>query len=41
MNIILIIDNEKEFSESIKMILEYKGYAVDYSTSTIKGLSKI
>ena len=33
MNTILIIDDEKEICESIKMILEYEGYVVDYSTS--------
>jgi two-component system nitrogen regulation response regulator NtrX len=38
MNTILIIDDEKEICESIKMILEYEGYFVDYSTSASKGL---
>jgi DNA-binding response OmpR family regulator len=32
MNKILIIDDEKEICESIKMILEYEGYNVDFST---------
>ena len=41
MNTILIIDNEKEICESIKMILEYEGYGVDYSTSALKGLNII
>jgi len=39
MNTILIIDDEKEICESMKMILEYEGYSVDYSTSAIKGLN--
>jgi two-component system nitrogen regulation response regulator NtrX len=38
MNRILIIDDEKEICESIKMILEYEGYDVTYSTSAIQGL---
>ena len=41
MNTILIIDDEKEICESIKMILEYEGYIVDYSTSASKGLNII
>jgi len=41
MNTILIIDDEKEICESIKMILEYEGYFVDYSTSALKGLNLI
>ncbi|MCU0332764.1 MAG: sigma-54 dependent transcriptional regulator [Ignavibacteriaceae bacterium] len=41
MNTILIIDDEKEICESIKMILEYEGYFVDYSTSATKGLTII
>jgi len=41
MNTILIIDDEKEICESIKMILEYEGYTVDYSTSASKGLTII
>lgn len=39
MNTILIIDDEKEICESIKMILEYEGYSVDYSNSAMKGLA--
>jgi two-component system nitrogen regulation response regulator NtrX len=39
MNTILIIDDEKEICESMKMILEYEGYSVDYSTSAIQGLN--
>ena len=41
MNTILIIDDEKEICESIKMILEYEGYAVNYSTSALTGLKLI
>jgi DNA-binding NtrC family response regulator len=41
MNTILIIDDEKEICESIKMILEYEGYSVDYSTSALKGLKLV
>ena len=41
MNTILIIDDEKEICESIKMILEYEGYNVNYSTSALKGLNII
>jgi len=41
MNTILIIDDEKEICESIKMILEYEGYSVDYSTSALSGLKLI
>lgn len=38
MNTVLIVDDEKEICESIKMILEYEGYAVNASTSAIQGL---
>lgn len=38
MNSVLIIDDEKEICESIKMILEYEDYDVEYSTSALKGL---
>jgi len=38
MNKILIIDDEKEICESIKMILDYEGYDANYSTSAIQGL---
>ena len=41
MNTIFIIDDEKEICESMKMILEYEGYHVDYSTSAIKGLKSV
>ena len=41
MNTIQIIDDEKEICESIKMILEYEGYNVNYSTSAIQGLKTI
>lgn len=41
MNSILIIDDEKEICESIKMILEYENYEVDYSTNGYEGLDKI
>ncbi|NOX16834.1 MAG: sigma-54-dependent Fis family transcriptional regulator [Chlorobi bacterium] len=38
---ILIIDDEKEICESIKMILEYEDYEVDYSTDSSQGLNKL
>lgn len=41
MKSILVIDDEKEICESIKMILEYEDYFVDYTTDAIKGLQKI
>ncbi len=41
MKSILIIDDEKEICESIKMILEYEGYTVAYSTSASEGISKL
>lgn len=41
MNTIFIIDDEKEICESIKMILEYEGYDVNFSTSAIQGLKSI
>ena len=41
MSSILIIDDEKEICESIKMILDYEDYNVDYSTSTFQGLEKL
>lgn len=40
MNSILIIDDETEICESIKMILEYEGYNVQYSTKSIEGVDK-
>lgn len=41
MNSILIIDDEREICESIKMILEYENYEVDYTTNGFQGLEKI
>ena len=41
MNTIFIIDDEKEICESIKMILEYESYTVDYSTSALAGLKSM
>ena len=41
MKSILIIDDEKEICESIKMILEYEGYQVSAFTSAKEGLQKI
>ena len=41
MNTIFIIDDEREICESIKMILEYEGYDVNFSTSAIQGLKSI
>jgi len=41
MKSILVIDDEREICESIKMILEYEEYLVDYSTDPVKGLQKI
>ncbi|MDR3610050.1 MAG: sigma-54 dependent transcriptional regulator [Ignavibacteriaceae bacterium] len=41
MNSIFIIDDEKEICESIKMILEYEGYQVDYSVNSPDGIEKI
>lgn len=38
MNKILIIDDEKEICESMKMILDYEGYDANFSTSAIQGL---
>lgn len=38
---ILIIDDENEICESLKMILEYENYSVDYATSGKTGLQKI
>ncbi|MGE5859147.1 MAG: sigma-54-dependent transcriptional regulator [Ignavibacteria bacterium] len=38
---ILIIDDEKEICESIKMILEYEDYEVDFSVAAFEGLEKI
>jgi len=41
MNTILIIDDEKEICESIKMILEYENYEVGYATNGYQGLEKL
>lgn len=41
MNTVLIIDDEIEICESIKMILEYENYDPEYTTSAIKGLEMI
>lgn len=41
MNSILIIDDEKEICESIKMILDYEDYHVDYSTDVFQGIEKL
>jgi two-component system, NtrC family, nitrogen regulation response regulator NtrX len=41
MNPVIIIDDELEICESIKMILEYEDYDVDFSTSASEGLEKI
>jgi two-component system nitrogen regulation response regulator NtrX len=41
MNKIYIIDDEIEICESIKMILEYEDYEVEYSTDPIKALDEI
>lgn len=41
MNTIFIIDDEREICESIKMILEYEGYKVNYSTSAQEGLNSL
>ena len=38
MNKILIIDDEKEICESMKMILDYEGYDAYFSTSALQGL---
>jgi len=41
MKSILIIDDERDICESIKMILEYENYYVDYTTDAIEGMSKL
>ena len=41
MNSILIIDDEKEICESVKMILEYENYDVSYSTNASECLTKL
>jgi len=41
MNSILIIDDELQICESIKMILDYEDYESEYTTSGLKGLELI
>ncbi|MGE5402074.1 MAG: sigma-54-dependent transcriptional regulator [Ignavibacteriales bacterium] len=41
MNSVLVIDDEIEICESVKMILEYEDYEVDYSTDAASGIEKI
>lgn len=41
MKSILVIDDEHEICESIKMILEYEDYSVDYTTDSTKGIQKL
>ena len=41
MSSILIIDDEKEICESLKMILEYENYNVDYSVNVIDGMKNL
>ena len=41
MKSIIVIDDEKEICESIKMILEYEDYHVEYSTDVNKGMEKL
>lgn len=41
MKSILVIDDELEICESIKMILEYEDYSVDYTTDSVKGIQKL
>jgi DNA-binding NtrC family response regulator len=41
MKSILIIDDEIEICESIKMILEYEDYHVEFATNPSEGLDKI
>ncbi len=40
MKSVLIIDDELQICESISMILEYEGYAVQYTTSANEGIEK-
>jgi two-component system, NtrC family, nitrogen regulation response regulator NtrX len=40
MKSVLIIDDEIQICESINMILDYEGYAVEYTTSAKEGLEK-
>ncbi len=41
MKSVLIIDDERAICESIKMILEYEDYMVDFTTDSTEGLSKL
>ncbi len=41
MKSIIVIDDEKEICESIKMILEYEDYHVEYSNDVNKGMEKL
>jgi two-component system nitrogen regulation response regulator NtrX len=41
MNSVLIIDDEIEICESVKMILEYENYSVEYSTNANQCLAKL
>ena len=41
MKSVLIIDDEVEICESIKMILEYENYKVDYFTDAKEGLNNL
>lgn len=41
MSNILIIDDEKEICESVKMILEFQDYEVDYTTEPSMGMQKL
>ncbi len=41
MSRILIIDDEQEICESLKMILEYENYSVEYTTSPDEGIEKL
>ncbi len=41
MKSVLIIDDEYDICQSIKMILEYEDYYVEYTTDPVDGLSKI
>lgn len=41
MKTVLIIDDEKEICESVKMILDYEGYLTEYSQLPSEGLNKL
>ncbi|MGE5499692.1 MAG: sigma-54-dependent transcriptional regulator [Syntrophothermus sp.] len=41
MSAIFVIDDEREICESIKMILEYEDYEVNFSTSSIQGVEAV